>query len=437
MRALVLFYLMTTGAGGLASADNWPQFRGPTGDGIATAKNVPLKWSETENIRWKTAPPGRGRSSPVILGDRIYLTTAVEGKTRRFNAGPDDMQQADRVQVGAVCLDRATGKLLWHTELFPIDKPVAVHWLNSYATPTPVVEKDRLYCDFGTFGTACVDTADGKVIWKCRLPLDHMVGPGSSPIIYQDLLVLVRDGTDQQYVAALDKKTGQQAWKTNRPDIRMKSGPMRKFFSTPLVFPAAGREQMVIPGSQWIVSYEPQTGREIWRVDDGTGFSGAPRPLYGNGMVYICTGNNGGRPHLLAIRVDGQGDVTRTHVAWKVTAQIPMVPSPLLVGKELFVLSDEGMMVCLDALTGQPLGRQRVGGMHMASPICAEGRIYTFAQDGKCVVLEANKQMTKLAENQLDGQIFGTSAVVDGAIYLRTDTHLYCIGGAGAVTPAR
>ncbi|MFI5382071.1 MAG: PQQ-binding-like beta-propeller repeat protein [Tepidisphaerales bacterium] len=415
------------------SADDWPQFRGPTGDGIAQTKNLPLTWSPTQNIAWKAAVPGRGRSSPVILGDRIWLTTAIESRVRRFGSGADDMQQAQRVVLGAVCLERASGKILWNVEVFPWDNPGSVHWLNSYATPTPVVEPGRLYCDFGTFGTACLDSNSGQVIWKRRLPVDHQVGPGSSPILYKNLLVLVRDGRDQQYVTALDKQTGDPVWRTDRPPISSKSGDMRKSFSTPLVIEAAERTQMVVPGAQWIVSYEPETGREIWRVNDGSGFSGAPRPVYGQGMVYICTGNTGGSPQLWAIRVDGKGDVTRTHVAWKLTTQIPMVPSPVLVGQAVYLINDDGFASCVDALSGKVLGKRRVGGKFCASPVYAEGRLYLCDQDGKITVLAADTQMSPLAENQVDGPVFASPAAVGSSIYLRSDGHLYCI----RVAPAR
>jgi hypothetical protein len=313
-------------------AEDWPQFRGPTGDGLAAATHLPLTWSPTRNVAWKAPVPGRGRSSPVLLGDRIWLTTAIETGLRTFAEGPDRMQQAERVAIGVICLERATGKPLYHVELFPVDNPTPVNLLNSYATPTPVVEPGRLYCDFGTFGTACLDSATGRVLWKRQLPLDHHHGPGSSPVLYRDLLILVRDGRDKQYVAALNKQTGETVWKTDRPPIKASNPEFRKSFSTPLIFEAGGRDQVVVPGAQWLVSYEPGTGKEIWRVDDGSGETVAPRPVYGQGMVFLSTGVLNGRAQLWAVRVDGQGDVTRTHVAWKLQTAIGFMPSPLLVG---------------------------------------------------------------------------------------------------------
>lgn len=414
-----------------AVADDWPQFRGPTGDGLATATNLPLTWSPTQNVAWKVPVPGAGRSSPVILGDRIWLTTALATGIKTFSEGPDRMQQAEQVVIGVVCLERATGKQLYHEELFPVEKPVPVNFLNSYATPTPVAEAGRLYCDFGTFGTACLESATGQVLWKRQLPVDHHHGPGSSPVLYKNLLIVVRDGRDKQYVTALNKETGETVWKTDRPPMSTPIPEFRKSFSTPLIFEADGRVQMVVPGAQWLVAYEPGTGQEIWRVDDGKGETVAPRPVYGRGLAYLSTGVMNGRPQLWAVRVDGQGDVTKTHVAWKLPTPIGFMPSPLLVGRELYLL-DDGFVSCVDALSGDLLGKYRAGGTYAASPVYAEGRIYCFSREGKTVVLQASKNLTLLAENQLDGPVFASPAFVGSAIYVRTDSHLYCLSAGPA-----
>lgn len=377
--------------------------------------------------------PGRGRSSPVILGDRIWLTTAVETDVRTFAEGPDRMQQAEWVVIGVVCLDRATGKQIYHVDLLPLEKPIPVNLLNSYATPTPVVEPGRLYCDFGTFGTICLDATTGQVVWKRQFPLDHHHGPGSSAVLYKNLLILVRDGRDQQYILALNKQTGETAWKTDRPPMRTPIREFRKSFSTPLIFEAAGREQMVVPGAEWFVSYEPETGREIWRVDDEKGETVAPRPVYGRGMVYLSTGVLDGRARLWAVRVDGEGDVTQTHVAWKLPTPIGFLPSPVLVGDNLYLLGDDGFIACVDASNGAALGKYRAGGTYAASPVFAGGRIYCFSREGKAVVLRANKDLTLLAENQLDGPVFASPAFLNSAIYVRTDSHLYCVSAEPGV----
>jgi outer membrane protein assembly factor BamB/predicted GH43/DUF377 family glycosyl hydrolase len=407
---------------------NWPQFRGPTGDGVASSTKPPLRWSETNNIAWKVQVIGRGRSSPVLLGERVWLTTAVEQGVRRTRIGSDDMQVAEHVSLRAVCLDRVKGTPLWEVTLFEVDKPDPVHWLSSWATPTPVVETGRVYFDFGTFGTACLEAETGRVIWKQQLRLDHQVGPGSSPVLCGQLLLLVRDGRDQQYVTALDKQTGQAVWKTNRPPIRTGSGDLRKSFSTPLLITLDGRIQIISSGAHWIVSYDPAAGAENWRVRHGDGFSIGSCPAFGHGLVFFSTGCF--KPQLWAIRPDGQGDVTGTHVAWKTPRQVPVMSSPVLAGDEIYWVSDDGMACGADARTGQVHWQERLGGPHLASPISAAGRLYFFGQDGKTTVVKAGKQFERLAVNALDGAVTATPAFVGQAIYLRTDNHLYRIENA-------
>jgi outer membrane protein assembly factor BamB len=405
--------------------EGWPQFRGPRGDGVSSSTNLPIAWSETNHIVWKAPVPGRGRSSPVILGDRIWLTTAIEQGVRRTRIGSDDMQTATHVTLKALCLDRASGRSLWEVTLFEVENPDPVHWLNSWATPTPAVEPGRLCCDYGTFGTACLNAETGEVLWKQRLPLDHQVGPGSSPALHQDLLILVRDGRDAQYVAALDKKTGAMVWKTARPPVQTSSGNLKKSFSTPLFIGAGGRTQMVATGPHWVVSYDPATGKEIWRARHGDGFSIGTCPVFGQGMVYIGTGCF--KAQLLAIRADGQGDVTGTHVAWKSNRQIPIMSSPVILGDEIYWVSDDGMASCSDARSGQVHWQERLGGSHLASPLCAGGRLYFFGQEGKTTVLKTGTRFERLAENSLPGPLVATPAAAGQAIFLRTDSHLYRI----------
>ena len=419
----------TTGA-----EPNWPQFRGPRGDGTSLARNVPLCWGESNNIAWKVPIPGRGRSSPVVLGDRIWLTLAVERGVVRTNIGPDDMQTAEHVSLEAACLDRANGKTLWRTQLFALDHPDPVHWFNSWATPTPAVEAERLYCDFGTYGTACLNSKTGKVLWTTRLPLDHQVGPASSPVLYKNLLVLVRDGRDAQYVTALGMKNGQEIWKTDRPPINVSSLNLKKSFVTPLLV-KAGRTQLISPGAHWVVSYDPATGKELWRARHGTGFSIGSGPVFGEGVAYFSTGST--RPQLCAFRADGEGDVTTTHAIWKITRQVPIMSSPVMLGSELYWTSDDGLATCADARNGDAYWQERLNQPHHASPLLAEGRVYFFGKEGKCTVVKADKKFEKLAENQLEGPVVATPAIVDRTIFLRTDRHLYCIGAGGVANQPR
>jgi len=256
--------------------------------------------------------------------------------------------------------------------------------------------------------------------------LDHQVGPGSSAVLWQNLLVLVRDGRDAQFVTALDKETGRTVWKTDRPPIAASSGNLKKSFVTPLLVRAGGRSQLISPGAHWVVSYEPGTGKEFWRVRHGEGFSIGSCPVFGHGLVCFSTGCM--KPQLWAVRVDGEGDVTGTHVAWKTPRQVPVMSSPVLAGDELYWVSDDGLASCADARSGQVHWQERLGGSHLASPLCAEGRLYFFNRDGKTTVLKAGKTFEVLAENPLEGPLVATPAVVDRAIFLRTDTSLYRIG---------
>jgi outer membrane protein assembly factor BamB len=283
----------------------------------------------------------------------------------------------------------------------------------------------HVYCDFGAMGTACVEHATGKVRWSRRLAIEHQVGPGSSPVLYGDTLIVVRDGCDQQYLAALNRTTGETVWRTPRPSLATPVAVYRKAFSTPLIFSHDGRPQMVVLGAQWIVSYEPDTGAERWRVDTGPSYSNVSRPVYGDGIVYVATAFGGTR--LLAVRVDGRGDVTDTHVAWEQRRHIPKMSSPLLVGGELYVVSDRGVASCLDAHTGEICWSERLGESHLASPLYADGRIYFCGEEGTTTVIEPGRQLVRVAENGVAGRILASPAAVDRSLFLRTATHLYRI----------
>jgi len=271
-----------------------------------------------------------------------------------------------------------------------------------------------------------LNAKSGKVVWKTRLPLDHQVGPGSSPVLYKNLLVLVRDGRDAQYVTALDKRTGKQVWRTERPPINVSSPNLKKCFVTPLLVNTAGRTQLISPGAHWVVSYDPATGKEFWRARHGNGFSIGSCPVFADGKAFFSTGCM--KPELCAFRADGAGDVTTTHAAWKSSKQVPVMSSPVHLGDELYWVSDDGMANCADVRTGEIHWQERLGGKHYASPLLAEGRIYFFGNDGKTTVIKAGKQFEKLAENQIEGQVTATPAILDRTVFLRTDTHLYRIG---------
>jgi outer membrane protein assembly factor BamB len=381
--------------------EDWPQFRGPTGQGTSQERGLPLAWSETKNVRWKVAIPGRGWSSPVIQGDRIWLTTATE----------------DGRSLRAIAVDRNTGAIQQNVEIFRLKSPKVMNGKNSFASPTPVIEGDRIYLHFGAYGTACISQS-GEIVWKTKLEYDNgQHGPGGSPIIYEDLLIVSCDGLDLQFVVALDKATGKVRWKKTREGYQA--------YTTPLVVKLPEGDQVISPGAFQAIAYEPGTGKEIWRVKYAEGFSNVPRPVYGHGLIFICTGFQ--EPSLLAVRPDGKGDVTRSKIVWRVDRAIPRTPSPLLVGNELYIVTDNGIATCIDARTGEELWRARVGGNHSASPIYADGRIYFLSEEGESVVIAPGRQLKHLATNQIDGPTLASMAVSHGSIFIRSQTHLYRI----------
>ena len=392
----VLFLLVL-----LAPASDWPQFRGPTGQGVSDEQGLPLTWSETKNVRWKVAIPGRGWSSPVVQGDRIWLTTATEeGKSLR-----------------AISVDRNTGAILQNVEVFRLKSGKLANPKNSLASPTPIVEGDRVYVHFGAFGTACITQA-GEIVWKTKLEYDNgQHGTGGSPVLFQDLLIISCDGNDVQFVVALDKLTGKVRWKKSREGYQA--------YTTPLVVALPAGDQVISPGAFRAIAYDPRNGKELWQVSYSEGFSNVPRPVYGDGLVFICTGFQ--QPSLLAVRLDGKGDVTKSKVQWKLDRGVPLTPSPLLVGSELYMVTDNGIVTCVDARTGKEYWRARVGGNHSASPIYADGRIYFLSEEGESVVLAPGQQLKHLATNQLDGRTLASMAVSGGSIFIRSETHLYRI----------
>jgi len=400
---LIACALRIHGASGVNNND-WPQFRGPTGQGHSTETGLPIEWSESRNIVWKTPVPGRGWSSPVVADGHIWLTTATKDKG---------------TSLRALAYDVENGRELINVEVFHLRSADLTNPKNSHASPTPIVEGDRVYVHFGAQGTAALSTS-GEIIWKTRLPYESQHGNGGSPTLYGDLLIVSCDGSDDAFVAALDKRTGKTRWRASRRQ------PFDQAYSTPLVIRVGERDEIVSVGAYRAAAYDPQTGKEIWRVSYADGFSNVPRPVYGHGLVYIATGFQ--QPSLLAVRADGTGDVTKTHIAWTLRRAAPLTPSPLLVGDELYVVNDGGIATCLDAKSGAPRWIQRLGGGdYSASPVLADARIYFLSESGVATVIAPGKEFRRLATNTLDGDTLASMAIAAGSIFIRTDSHLYRI----------
>lgn len=393
-------------------AQEWPQFRGPGGQGHAPARGVPLQWSETENVRWKVPVNGLGWSSPVLSTGRVWLTTSVEVPP----VGREPAGLSLRVQA----FDAETGRRALDVEVFRLTRPRPLNPKNSFASATPIVDGERVYVHFGADGTAALSTG-GEVLWRARYPYESQHGGGGSPILYRDLLIFNCDGNDvDAFVVALDAKTGKERWRRDRRK------PSDQAYTTPLVINVGGRDQLLSVGAYRAVAYDPLTGQEIWRVDYEPGFSNVPRPVFGHGLVFIATGFQ--EPTLIAVRTDGSGDVTRSHIAWTLKRGAPFTPSPILVGDELYVVSDAGILTVVDARTGKVHYQQRLGGNYSASPVLADGRLYFSSEEGVTTVVAPGTTFNRLSANRLEGAMLASMAVADGAIFVRSDTHLYRLG---------
>lgn len=387
-------------------AADWPQFRGPTGNGISTEKNLPTEWNEIKNIAWQQEIPGKGWSSPSLFHGRLYLTTAVMA----------DGQLSQR----ALCLNANDGKIIWDNEVFSQDAVSApkIHGKNSHASPTPLVESGKVYVHFGHQGTACLDL-DGKTLWKTQeLAYPPVHGQGSSPILVDGLLIFSCDGGKDPFVAALDANTGSVRWKFARESDYAK----RFAFATCEAITVNGKKQIISPGAGVVNAIDAETGKEVWRVTYD-GYSVIPRPVFGHGLVFLSTSYDS--PSILAIRPDGHGDVTDTHVEWSLKKGAPHTPSPLLIGDELYLVSDGGIASCVDAKTGDVHWSERIGTKFSASPVYADGKIYFQDEEGKGTVLKVGTKFQKLGENGFKEPTLASYCVGDGAIFVRTEKRLY------------
>lgn len=414
-------------------AADWSEFRGPLGNGLV-AESIPIQWSATDNARWRTELPGEGWSSPIIVKDTIYLTAAIPQETTpqgnsaiNPSANPSEAAKTSPIdrQLCLLSIDAITGKLINRIPLFIQRGATAakIHQKNSHASPTPFFDGEHLFVHFGHQGTACV-TLDGNILWRNdQLAYPPVHGNGGSPVVVGQHLIFSRDGENISEITALDKATGEIAWQTQR-DVETKK---RFSFCTPLVLELNGRKQLILPGSDVVQSLNPEDGRENWRVRY-TGYSVIPKPIFHRGLVFVSTSYD--RPSLLAIDPTGSGDVTDTHVRWTVSANaaIPHTPSLVALDGKVAMVSDKGIAACFDAATGKELWKERIGGNFSASPLLVGSNMHLLSEEGDYTVLDIADQPQTVAQTKLGERSLASPAVIDGDLILRTDKALVRIG---------
>jgi len=389
---------------GAVHAENWPGWRGPRQDGRSQATTVPITWSSTQNVKWKTPIPGIGHSSPVIWEDRIFLTSCLENDGRRL----------------LLCLDRNSGKELWQKVVFQ-GKLEEKHRLNSYASSTPATDGTYVYVTFLNYPrmlVACYDF-QGNEVWRTSPGEFHSKhGFCSSPVLYKDLVIVNGDQDAEAWIVALDRRSGKERWRADRPN-RTRS------YCVPIIVEAAGKMQLVLSGSKCVASYNPETGEQIWIIDGPTEQFVASL-VFSKGLLFLT----GGYPeyHLLAIKPDGTGNVTDTHVAWHERRGASYVPSPIADEKNFYLVNDNGIASCYDAETGRCHWNQRLGRRHSASPVSANGLLYFVDDDGKTFVVNASDKFEIVARNELGEECYASPAIAHGDLFIRTLHHLYCIG---------
>jgi outer membrane protein assembly factor BamB len=428
-----LLFAMALFAPPVIAEEFWNQYRGPHGDGTCSAQGLPTTWSDTEHVKWMTpfsSKEWKAWSSPVVWKDQIWFTNAPPFKnTAAPKSSSGEPATVDEpTQLYAVCLDLDTGKVVHNILVFDIPRPQYCIDRNSYASGTPCIEEGRVYVHFGAHGTACLDTKTGKPIWQRQdLKCDHFRGAASSPILWQDLLILTFDGFDFQYLIALNKETGKTVWRTDRKfDYGTDNGDVMKAYSTPSAVDTGKRWELISPSAGATAAYDPRTGQELWRVKS-MGMNASCRPVVGGGVAFIGTADGG--MGFFAVRLGGEGDVTSTNVAWKQPKGAPRYASPLFVDGLVYTGNEKGIVSCLDPGTGEIVWQERLGGLFMPSPVFADGKLYFFTEEGKCHVLAPGREFKLLATNTLTkGNIMASPAVAGKSLIVRTTEGVYRIG---------
>ena len=400
---------------------NWTHFRGSELNGLATGENIPLK-IDSSTMKWKTKIHDSGYSSPVIYDNQIWVTTA----------------KADGKELYAVCLDFLTGKIIYDIRVFTPVEIEGKHSTNTYASPTPCIEKGFVYVHYGNMGTACINTSNGSIVWKrTDFKCKHVQGPASSPILYKNLLILHFEGVDVRYIVALDKSNGEIIWKTDRPEEPYKPLPEigRKAYITPLILKIKGRDMMISNGSAVCIAYDPNSGKEIWRVVNGAE-STIAMPFSENGIVYSYSGfteRTDGKKftELMAINPDGNGDITASKVIWKKREELSrnQCLTPVIKDGLIYTVNTRNIMMCIDTKTGKEIWSKHVTSNYDASPLYINGNIWFFSVRGETLVIKAGREYEVIAQNQMDSGIWATPAVLRNSMILRTQKYLYMIGG--------
>lgn len=411
---------------------HWAQFRGTDGTGIAQASaKPPTQWDVSQQTAWEVEIPGTGWSSPVYEGEKVWLTSAVTKPATEAEIAAklkdDRMAQiktlASSFELHAICVDLNSGRIIHDVRLAQVDSPEPINPMNSYASPTPAIQDGRVICHFGNYGTWCIDENSGKVIWDRKFVVKHSVGPGSSPVIVDDKVIIVCDGTDIQFIAAVDLATGNQIWKTDRPPIKAADGEYRKAYCTPLLINVDGKQQAVIPGAQWVAGYDPETGKELWRADHGSGFSVTPMAVYESGLVVFSTGFMDAS--FVAVDPRGTGDISSKGIAWRsAPKKAPRMPSLIATSGQIFAIADNGILRCLDAKTGEIINEKRIGGNFSSSPLLAGGNLYLSSREGVMTVVKCSSDLETIATNPFETSLMASPILVGDDLLVRTEKKL-------------
>jgi len=415
---------------------NWSQWRGPDGAGISSETNVPTEWGVDKNIKWRTPIAGRGHSQPIVWGAKIFLTSDIEGEVApgakavehkiegQIFVHPDSVGANRKHTFKVICVDRNTGNILWEQTAYNGTVYDDRHRKGSYAAPTPATDGNDVYVWFGGEGDGlyCYDF-NGKLVWKTAVGKIASVGmgPGTSPVLFDNLVILQCDEDEgkNSFIVALDKKTGREVWKTPRK--------VQASWSTPLVVRGGQRAELITSGNELIISYDPKTGKELWTTK-GHGSNAIGTPLAGHGMVFVYAGFPVKKT--MAIKLGGSGDVTESNVAWQYDKGTAYVPSSILYGDYIYLMSDRGVLTCLDAKTGKVIyegGRIPAPATFTASPVAFDGKLLLTSEDGDTYVIKAGPKHEVIATNSVGEPVFASPAISDGMIFIRAVSNLYCI----------